>query len=695
MCGRSAQSWFQSRVTSNPELLSGNLMIASVRCDIVVEVSVATEAEPTLAGEFPPATEEQWLALVDKVLKGAPLSKLQSVTPGGITVDPLYTAATSAGAHDQSGFPGEAPFTRGSLSAARVNGAWGIRTLLTTADPKEANRTALRELERGSTELLVQFDAAFRSGVMIATPEDLESLFDGVYLELAPVFLQAGSEFSRAADLMIEVWDRKGVPASAATGGIGADPLGVLAAEGILAQGVEAALGELGSLGSRLTKTHSQVRSCSVDTSAYVESGASEVQELAVMLSTATAYLRAFAEAGLEIDEACNQIEVTLCVDTDVFTGIAKLRAARRVWASLAAACGASSSGQALQLHARSTERMMTRRDPWVNLLRVTSASFAAGLGGAASVTSLPFDAALGEPEELGRRMARNTQVLLQEESNLGRVTDPLGGSWYVESLTNQIAEAAWAAFQDIERAGGLLAVLLDGSLSAEISAVRNARLDQVATRVQSLTGVSEFPNLAEVELQRTQPNLQGLSSQATAAHQAHTAQATRCAPLPRVRWAQEFEALRDASDAYLLAMGARPKLFLVNLGPVAVHTARASFAKNFFEAGGIETVTSELGATLGFTDPDQAVEAVHESGAQLACLCSSDKIYEDQAQGFAKALSAGGVAAVYLAGNPGERREQELAAGVSAFVHIGVNALDLLSGALRAAGATVEGVER
>ena len=677
---------------------------------------MATEAEPTLAGEFPPATEEQWLALVDKVLKGAPLSRLQSSTAGGITVEPLYTEATSPGADDKSGFPGAAPFTRGSSAEPRPDGAWGIRTLLSTPDPIEANKTALRELERGSTELLVRFDAAFRAGVhpsdsefaqlggtdgvLIASAEDLEALCNGVYLDLAPVYLQPGSGFARAADLLIEVWNRSGIDPSSAVGGIGADPLGVLAAEGNLPQGLEAALTELGVLALGLHHTHPQVRSCSVDTSAYVEAGASEIQELAVMLSTAAVYLKACADAGLGIDDACSQIEVTLSVDADVFTGIAKLRAARRVFAALVAACGASPASQAMQMHVRTASRMMTRRDPWVNLLRVTSASLAAGLGGAASVTSLPFDVTLGEPEELGRRMARNTQLLLQEESNLGRVTDPTGGSWYVESLTDQIAHAAWAEFQRIEGSDGLVALLLDGRLATEIEQVRNARLTQVATREQAITGVSEFPNLAEDALFRPEPDLGSLRSRAASQNPSvHAAVGgltpTLCAPLPKVRWAQEFEALRDASDAHLLATGERPKLFLVNLGPVAVHTARATFAKNFFEAGGIETVTSELGATLGFDDPEQAVAEVHASQARLVCLCSSDRVYAEQAQNFAQALSLSGLAAIYLAGNPGDRREDELAAGVTEFVHVGVNALELLSGALQAAGVKVVEVEK
>lgn len=660
---------------------------------------MTTEAEPTLAGVFPPATEEQWLALVDKVLKGAPLSRLESTTPGGLLVEPLYTRATAPGAVNQAGQPGSAPFTRGADAAPRPGGAWGIRTRLTNPAPTDANRVALRELERGSTELLVRFDSAFRAGVtptdpafadlagvdgvLVTSTDDLAAVLDGVLLDLAPVHLQAGSRFSRAADLLIAVWERSGVDPASALGGIGADPIGELAATGRLSQGIDSALAEVGSLAGRLVKSHPQVRAVTVDTTPYVESGATETEELALMLSTGATYLRAMSAAGLDIDAACSQIEVTLSVDADVFLGIAKLRAARRLWAAMTSSCGASEPAQALQLHVRTADRMMTRRDPWVNLLRVTAASFAAGLGGAASVTSSPFDAELGEPEELGRRMARNTQLLLQEESNLGRVVDPMGGSWYIETLTEQIADAAWGGFRDLESGGGLPATLLDGTVAGYMESARAARLLRVATRKDAITGVSEFPDIHETPVLRTAPDLRTIRSRAASTTEADShrggSSPTECDPLPRVRWSQEFEALRDGSDAYIAATGTRPKVFLVNLGPVAVHTARATFAKNFFEAGGIEALTSERGATVGFDDPADAVADVLAAGAHLVCICSSDAVYAEHSVEFASALHAAGLSPVYLAGNPGDRRDAEMAAGVSEFVHVGTNVLEVL----------------
>ena len=520
---------------------------------------MASEADTELAAGSDAATDEQWRSAVDKVLKGAPFDRLVSRTADGIEVQPLYTAATSTA--DGAGFPGAAPFTRGADAAPRPQGLWDIRTTVADADPAEAARWALRELERGTTSLLVRLDEAFRTGgavgadgVAVATVDDLDAALDGVLLDLAPVYLQPGAGFVRGAELLTALWERRGHDAAEVRGGIGADPVG-----------------------------------------------------------------------------------------------------------HLATSCGASPAAAAPRVHARTARHMMTRRDPWVNLLRVTAATFAAGAAGAESLVTLPFDAAVGVPDELGRRMARNTQVILQEESNVGRVVDPAGGSWYVESLTDQLAQSAWDEFVALEAAGGVVAALTDGTLGAQLAQVRATRAGLVAKRKAAITGVSEFPDINEEPLER-------------AGTGATSAAGDGALPLPTVRWAEPFEALRDAADS----AGTRPSVFLVNLGPVAVHTARATFAKNFFEAGGIATTTSERGGTTGFADPADAVADLN--GAQLVCICSSDALYEEHAQEFAAALRSAGVDRVYLAGNPGDRREAESAAGVDEFVHLGVDVLDALT---------------
>lgn len=615
------------------------------------EPTTAPTAATALAGGFDPADEEAWLAAVDKVLKGAPFTKLVGRTADGVTVQPLYTPDNSPGAADEAGFPGQAPFTRGTHPAPRPDVAWDIRSVVGGPDPAAANARALTDLERGVTSLEVPWTEA----------TDLDAVLSGVHLDLAPVVLRPGFDFTAAADALIALWDQRGIDPAQAVGGFGADPLAALAARGGAGQDPQALLTELGALAARTAATHPRVRSVTVSTLPAVEAGASEAQELAIMLGTGAAYLRAMSAAGLSADEAAGQIQLELAADEDVFATVAKLRAARRLWANLLGAVGVSGDAPAPVLHVVEARRMLTRRDPWVNLLRTTAAVFAAGIGGADGVTAHPYDVLLGDPSDLGRRMARNTQILLQEESNLGRVIDPAGGSGYVESLTDELADLAWRLLQELESVGGMPTVLLDGTLAARIADVRDARLARVATRRAPITGVSEFPDLGEDPPPPPPPEPDDADPL-----------------LVPVRWAERFEELRDRADA-ARAAGREPVVFLANLGPVATHTARATFAKNLFEAGGLRTVTSDRGAGTGFATAADAAEDFAASGAALVCICSSDAVYAEHAVAAAEALRAAGARRVYLAGNPGDRRAAEEAAGVDEFVHVGVDVLAAL----------------
>jgi len=315
--------------------------------------------------------------------------------------------------------------------------------------------------------------------------------------------------------------------------------------------------------------------------------------------------------------------------------------------------------------------RMMTRRDPYVNILRSTIAAFAAGLGGADAMTVLPFTAAIGLPDRFARRVARNTQLILLEESNLAKVADPAAGSGGIEDLTQQLCAAAWALFQEIEQAGGAAAALEHGLIQNKVAATRAEREKNVARRKDALTGTSEFPDIHEAAVHvldvvpKSAPLPQGRREQ------------TAFAALPRIRLGEPFEALRDASDRALAATGSRPKVFLANLGKLSDFTARTLFAKNFFEAGGIDASTND-----GFTSRDEMIAAFRSSGAKLACLCSSDKIYAAEAADAAKALTSAGAAHIYLAGRPGELEAALRSAGVRDFIYVGCDVLATLRGA-------------
>ncbi|WP_441247502.1 methylmalonyl-CoA mutase small subunit [Kitasatospora sp. McL0602] len=609
----------------------------------------------SLAAEFPDASREQWQRLVEGVLRksGADVTgtdaedALSTGLPDGLRVRPLYTATDSAA---DPGYPGFAPYVRGSRPQGSAVDGWDVRQRHAQPDPRRANEAVLADLENGVTSLWLNVGAT-------GTPvEALPQVLDGVYLDLAAVALDAGEEFTAAAEQLLALHEQP-------TGTLGADPLGLLARTGDDSRTARL-LTEAAALARRTADGHPGLRALTVDALPYHEAGASTAQELGCALATGVAYLRELTAAGLSVDDAAGQLEFRYAATADQFLTIAKLRAARRLWARVGEVSGVTGPQAAQCQHAVTSSVMMTARDPWVNMLRTTVACLAAGLGGADAVTVLPFDDAVGLPDAFARRIARNTQAILLEESHLAKVIDPAGGSWYVEQLTEELAQAAWAWFQEIEKAGGQAAALRSGLVGARIAETWAERSAELAHRREPITGVSEFPNLAEQPLTR------------------EAAPAAPRGGLPKVRRSDAFEALRTRSDAHLAATGERPKAFLAAIGPAAAHTGRSSFAANLLQAGGVATTSAEG------TDAAALAEAFTASGAVVVCLCSSDKLYVEHAETFAAVLKAAGARRVLLAGQPGEHREAYQRAGVDDFVHVGSDAVATLTAVLDEIGA-------
>ncbi|MFE3824800.1 methylmalonyl-CoA mutase family protein [Streptomyces sp. NPDC059092] len=616
----------------------------------------------SLAAEFPDATREQWQNLVSGVLRksgrdaegAAAEEALSTPLQDGLFTRPLYTAQDApAGARDGAagGFPGFAPFTRGGRPLGGAVAGWDVRQRHARPDPALTNEAVLSDLENGVTSLWLAVGA---DGVPV--PE-LAAALDGVYLDLAPVALDAGDEFGPAALELLRIYDERGVPREAARGTLGADPVGRFARTG---QEVTGRTAEAAALAARCDRDHPGVRAIAVDALPYHEAGASDAQELGCSLATGVGWLRDLTASGLSVDAACRQLEFRYAATADQFLTIAKLRAARRLWARVAEVSGAGPAAAAQRQHAVTSTVMMTRRDPWVNMLRTTVAALAAGVGGADAVTVLPFDHALGLPDAFARRIARNTSTILVEESHLGRVIDPAGGSWYVERLTDELAHAAWAWFQEIERAGGQRAALRSGLVGERLAATWAERSAKLATRREPITGVSEFPQLSEAPVEREAPP------------------APPTGGLPVVHRDEAYEELRARSDAHLAATGARPRVFLAALGPAAAHTARATFATSLFQAGGIEPVHEPV-----TVDAATVADAFTRSGAGVACICSSDALYAEGAAPVAEALRSAGARRVFLAGRPGEQRETYVRAGVDDFVVAGGDAIAVLTSVL------------
>jgi methylmalonyl-CoA mutase len=677
----------------------------------------------TLAADFPPASYDDWRKLVDGVLKGAPFEKLVGKTYDGLRIEPIYPRARDAS--PIQGRPAAAP--------------WQIMQRIDHPDAAAANAQALHDLENGATGLEIEFGGgpgARGFGVADANPETLAKLFDGVFLDagiaiaLHPV-VGRGNAGTALADLI----EARGIDPAKIDLRINYQALTTMAVRGAAPAPWHEMAPPFAKVVGGLISRGFKGPFVLADGRPIHDAGGSEVQELGFALAVAVAYLRMLETGGIALERASSAISFRLSADADQFLTMAKFRALRLLWARVEQSCGLTP--RPVFVAAETSWRMLTQRDASVNMLRATVATFAAGLGGADAITVLPHTLALGLSDPFARRVARNTQLVLLEESNLAKVSDPAAGSGGIETLTQQLCEAAWSLFQEIEKAGGVFAALEQNLIQRKVAATRALREANIARRKEVLTGASEFPNLHElpVAVLDVRPATAVSYGEASITFEA----------LPPMRLAAPFEALRDRSDQILKETGVRPKVFLANLGTAADFTARATFAKSFFETGGIEAVeylpatgasssplpsgerstppksdisdfgnnesqtrqqpsliASGEGALHSGQNPSPAaspsaqqrplptgegkdiVAAFQNSGAALVCLCSSDKVYAGQAIATAEALHAAGAKHIYLAGRPGEQEAALRAAGVGHFIFAGGDALATLQEAYR-----------
>ncbi|WP_375002726.1 methylmalonyl-CoA mutase family protein [Aeromicrobium sp. CTD01-1L150] len=558
---------------------------------------------------------------------------LSTATLDGIDVPPLGTADLVSGLPD-TGLPGQAPFTRGSVAGRELDG-WDNRAWHTDPDVERTAQHVVTDIENGVNSLWISVGEG-------AVPTDaLARILEPVFLDLAPVVLDAPDDPLTAARTLDAVLQDKATDAAPGTS-FGADPIGIRVRRATggavgtddLSVAVEVA---------RLAQDRG-VRGIVVDGTAVHDAGASDVQELAYVLLAGAAYLRLLTREGFTPDQAAEQLDVRLAATDEQFPTIAKLRAARRLWSRMLELSGVGEAQRAQRQHVVTSRPMMASYDPYANMLRTTIAAFAAGVGGATSVTVLPFDEPLGLPEPFSRRIARNTSSLLISESHVARVLDPAGGSHAVEKLTDDTARAAWALFTDLDGAGDLDASL--AALHERVKATVSDRALAIARRARPLTGVSEFPNLHE-EIPERRP------------YGRH---------LPVLRYGQEFEQMRDEPAA--------EPVFLATMGTIAQHTARATFAANLFAAGGIDTVTA--GPSEG---PEDVVTAYREADTPaVVCLTGPDPLYAAWGTDLVAALREAGARRVVVAGKPGTVEEGAVdASAVDDWAAAGLDALAFL----------------
>ena len=603
-----------------------------------------------LAAEFPAATHAQWRALVERVLKGAPFQALIAKTYDDIAIEPLFQ-------RDASARP---------IAARTPGAAWAVMQRADHPDPATANADALHDLENGATALSLVFAGAV-GGYGYGLPASKAAIaraLDGVQLDAGIALDLDGADADQIralADLVKEC----GIAPASTVIRFGFDPLGAAAVVGGSALAWTELAPAFAATLSDLTAQGFLGPFAAADGRVIHNAGGSEAQELAYVLAVALAYLRALEAGAIALGAARRLIYFRVAADTDQLMTMAKLRALRKLWARVEDACGLTPAPTLVV--AETAWRMMTQRDPHVNMLRATIATLAAGVTGADAITALPFTLPLGLPDRFARRIARNMQLILLAESNLAKVADPAAGSGGIEDLTDQLCRTAWPQFQEIERAGGAWAVLERGLLQEKVSALRAERKVAVAHRKDSLIGTSDFPDLAQAPVSVLD---------VSPAPRPSSPLAIKFAALPSLRLAQPFEELRDASDRLRATTGERPKIFLACLGKPADFNAPAMFAKNLFAAGGIEAVSSE-----GFTNHDLMLASFKASGAKLACVCGSNEIYAREGADAVRTLVAAG-ARVYVAQAPPNLEGSLRQAGVSDFIFPDCDALAVLQAA-------------
>lgn len=618
-------------------------------------------ADASLTNPFPPADEAQWRAAAIKALKGGDFEKkLVSRTADGIAIQPLYPRKAGATA----------------VTGAAAGSRWRVVQRVDHPVPEQAAQLALADLEGGADGLsLVFHGAASARGFGLPTTDaaTLDAALAGLELDLVETRLEPSPQARITGRLFAEVVRRRKLAASDLNVSFGIDPVGLLARTGVLMApwaDVEARLGdmrsEFGSLGFK-----GPFFSC--DSRIIHEAGGSEAQELAYALACTVAYVRALEGKGVSLDAAFAALSYQLAIDADQFLGIAKVRALRLLAAQVQASC--KLDARPIALHAETAWRMLTRTDVPVNMLRNAIAAFSAGVGGVDGVTVLPHTSALGLGDAFSRRIARNTQAVLIEESHLWRVADPSAGAGGLESLTSQLCATAWAEFQQIEREGGVVRSLESGALQARVATVKARRDRDITTGRVPLTGTSAYPNLAETGA--------AVLDIAPSVPRRVTTGAVNVKALTPHRLSEGFEALREHAQA-LEAGGRPPSVFIALLGHPADLSARSAFARSFFEAGGV--MANE---TVGFAEADGSTDllamtdAFKASGAGFACLCGSDAAYAAEGTDAAMALAASGAKAVWLAGRPGELEVGLRAAGVGGFIFAGCDMLAVLKEAL------------
>ncbi len=686
--------------------------------------------------EFTPPTDEEWKAACEALLKGAPFEKkMFTKTYEGITFDPMYTRKHTEDILPKGVMPGMGDYLRGVDAAGYIGKPWGIAQACDETLPAENNELLRHENDKGATIYHIVLDTASRAGVdarqaekvgdtgtSVTTVEDMHVLLTGLDLAKFPLYVYTGANAVPLLALVAAARRAAGEDMKNVRGIVGADPIGALVTDGKLPASLDSYYDSLAAAARWATVNAPHLRTVFVRSDVYSSGGANDVQEVAAVLAAATAYLRALCERGLTIDAAASQIAFAFSMGANFFLQIAKLRAVRPLWAQIVKAFGGNAEAQKMRIHARPALFFKTVYDPYVNMLRNTTEIFSGVVGGIDSFESAPFDEPIRKGDEFSRRIARNVQIMLQEEFGLLQPIDPAGGSWAVETLTRQMKEKIWAAFQGIEKEGGIAAALRAGTVQEGIAKVLADRFKNADLRRDRIVGNNMYPNMTETLLETRAEDTAALKAQRTKDIEAYLSDidtkhrdetlaafkadgsvqnaveaalagatiaelmaaltagkgAETVAAIAPHRWSERFEALRRRTEDYKAAKDDNVKIFLANMGPIPQHKARADFTTGFLQVGAFEVLGND-----GFKTVDEAAEAARASGADAVVICSTDATYPEIVPALAPKLhKVLPQARVFLAGAaPKDLLETYKEAGIDEYISVRANCYEILEG--------------
>jgi methylmalonyl-CoA mutase len=700
------------------------------------------DAEKGFFDEFERPTKEQWKAEATTALKGAPFDKVMyTSTYENLTIEPIYCVEDIEGLPHLKSMPGFQPFARNTKPEGFLGAPWKISQELTQAFPEKFNEEARLDIARGQTGLSIVLDRPTRTGkdpheaqagdvgkegLSLATLGDFKRAFHE--LDSGTPYLQCYTGATAlpvvamlAAAMKSENRDITGLEAC-----FGSDPLAELAVEGKLGVSVGTALDSMCQTIRWSIGNAPKLQTVFIQGHPYHNAGASSTEEIAFTLAAAAEYVRGMICRGLTIDEVAPRIRFGFSLGSNFFMEIAKLRAARVLWSQFVAAFGGSEDSQKMRIHGRTSAYNKTVFDPYVNMLRVTSEGFSGAVGGVDSMHVSPFDEPMRTPDRFSRRIARNVQIMLQEEARFTMPIDMGGGSYYIEKMTHETAVAAWGIFQGIEKDGGMLAAIRAGKIQAMTAQTAAKRAKNIETRQEVILGTNMYANLAEKKIEIPQidrEQIQKAREEEVAAYrrngkffsleeqfatigkslsdvrgksidaavEAILAGATLgdifeilsdvekdypdAVPLTIHRSAAAIEALRKRMDEWIEKSGGRLQIFLANMGPIPQHKPRADFTIGFFEIAGFQMLNNG-----GFETADAAADAALASGAPVVVVCSTDATYPDYVPALAARIkSAKPEITLIVAGKQSAEAEKAFVdAGVDDFIHVRANCYEL-----------------